>query len=175
MGWIMADPPGHFGRQTKYPAIHRTSTGMQTGSSVPKWSARKDHAQRSFSASGRSWTTPPGHIRGGGGELVYGQPRAAGEHSWSSRDSTGRKAARRIATEARSRPGAVAAEGLKGELKRALAHRLPAERERFLARASRTDSPRTRDLYRRALERLETWCSARGISPLELSPATADD
>ena len=51
----------------------------------------------------------------------------------------------------------------------------PGERERFLQRASRTGSARTRDLYGRALGRLEAFCSAQGISPLELSPARADD
>jgi len=49
------------------------------------------------------------------------------------------------------------------------------ERETFLHRASKTGSARTKDLYGRALSRLETWCSARGISPLELTPARADD
>ena len=49
------------------------------------------------------------------------------------------------------------------------------ERDTFLQRASRTGSVRTRDLYGRALGRLESWCSAQGISPLELSPARADD
>ena len=73
---------------------------------------------------------------------------------------------------------AVVAEGLKEELRRATdLERIDwkAERQRFIERASRTDSPRTRDLYRRALDRLEAWCSAQGISPLELSPSAADD
>jgi len=98
-------------------------------------------------------------------------------------------AARRIATEAphlADLPAAdldrlaraVVAEELKGELKQAAdLERIdyPAERETFISRASRTGSARTRDLYGRALGRLEAWCSAQGISPLELTPARADD
>ena len=97
--------------------------------------------------------------------------------------------ARRIATEAprlADLPAAdldrlaraVVAEELKGELKQAAdLERIdyPVERETFISRASRTGSARTKDLYRRALGRLEAWCSAQGISPLELTPARADD
>ena len=50
-----------------------------------------------------------------------------------------------------------------------------AERERFIARASRTGSERTRKLYASALSRLEAWCTAQRLSPLELTPALADD
>lgn len=49
------------------------------------------------------------------------------------------------------------------------------ERARFIARASRTGSQRTRKLYGAALSRLEAWCERQGISPLELMPARADD
>ncbi len=72
----------------------------------------------------------------------------------------------------------VVAEGLKDDLKRAANLEkidYQGERDTFIARSSRTDSPRTKDLYRRALERLEAWCSAQNISPLELTPALADD
>jgi site-specific recombinase XerD len=50
-----------------------------------------------------------------------------------------------------------------------------AERKRFLERASRTGSAHTLRAYRAALGHLETWCSAQAISPLELTPARADD
>lgn len=50
-----------------------------------------------------------------------------------------------------------------------------AERKRFLERASRTGSAHTIRAYRAALGRLDAWCSARAISPLELTPARADD
>lgn len=69
-------------------------------------------------------------------------------------------------------------EEVKGKLKKAAElERIPyrAERERFIARASRTGSERTRKLYAAALNRLEAWCSRQGISPLELTPARADD
>ncbi len=49
------------------------------------------------------------------------------------------------------------------------------ERERLIARASRTGSKRTRKLYAAALDRLEAWCDRQGISPLQLTPARADD
>lgn len=49
------------------------------------------------------------------------------------------------------------------------------ERELFIARASRTGSERTRKLYAGALARLEAWCERQGLSPLELTPARADD
>ncbi|MGA2379957.1 MAG: tyrosine-type recombinase/integrase [Spirochaetia bacterium] len=69
-------------------------------------------------------------------------------------------------------------EEVKGKLKKAAElERIPyqVERERFIARASRTGSERTRKLYAAALDRLETWCTRQGISPLELTPARADD
>ena len=72
----------------------------------------------------------------------------------------------------------VVAESLKDDLRRAAdLERIdyPTERDQFIERASRTGSARTRDLYRRALLRLEGWCKAQGLSPLELSPARADD
>lgn len=50
-----------------------------------------------------------------------------------------------------------------------------AERQRFIERASRTGSERTRKLYSAALARLEAWCARQAISPLELTPARADD
>ncbi len=49
------------------------------------------------------------------------------------------------------------------------------ERETYLERAGRAGSKHTRLAYRAALERLEAWCAPRGISPLELTPASADD
>jgi site-specific recombinase XerD len=51
----------------------------------------------------------------------------------------------------------------------------PAERERFLSRASKTGSARTKALYAAALSRLEAWCQRQGFSVLELTPARADD
>jgi site-specific recombinase XerD len=50
-----------------------------------------------------------------------------------------------------------------------------AERNRFVSTTSRTGSPRTRKLYAKALSRLDAWCTKQGISPLELTPARADD
>ncbi len=49
------------------------------------------------------------------------------------------------------------------------------ERQKFISRASRTGSQRTKALYDAALSRLEAWCKRQGISPLELTPARADD
>jgi site-specific recombinase XerC len=51
------------------------------------------------------------------------------------------------------------------------------ERDRFLQRASRTGSRHTLRSYRAALEHLEAWCAAAAqrLSPLELTPALADD
>jgi site-specific recombinase XerD len=49
------------------------------------------------------------------------------------------------------------------------------ERARFIASASRSGSERTRKLYGAALSRLEAWCERKGISPLEFTPARADD
>jgi site-specific recombinase XerD len=48
------------------------------------------------------------------------------------------------------------------------------DRERWLGQASRTGSRHTRELYRRAIARLEAWCKTQGIEVLELTPATAD-
>lgn len=72
----------------------------------------------------------------------------------------------------------VVAEELKDELKRVSAlERIPyaTERENFLTRAGRTNSEHTRTAYGSALNRLEEWITRKGLSPLEVSPATADD
>jgi integrase len=72
----------------------------------------------------------------------------------------------------------LAFEEMKGKLKHAVdLERIDysAERARFIERASRTGSKRTRSLYAAALARLEAWCAPRGLSPLELAPALADD
>jgi len=50
-----------------------------------------------------------------------------------------------------------------------------AERETFLNNAGRTGSKHTRRSYSKALERLETYASRAHITPLELTPARADD
>ncbi len=50
-----------------------------------------------------------------------------------------------------------------------------AERATFVERSSRTGSTHTKDAYRRALERLETWCAMKHTNPLAMSPAEADD
>jgi site-specific recombinase XerD len=50
-----------------------------------------------------------------------------------------------------------------------------AEKETFLSNAGKSNSVHTRTGYRAALGRLETWTASRGISPLELTPALADD
>src|SRR5208337_19188 len=73
---------------------------------------------------------------------------------------------------------AVVAEGLKDELRKAAdLERVDyrAEREKFVSRASRTGSERTKQLYSDALDKLEAWCKKQGISTLELTPALADD
>ncbi len=72
----------------------------------------------------------------------------------------------------------VVAESLKDDLRLAAdLQRVPysEERQRFFQRASRTGSPHTLRAYRTALGRLEAWCGPQGLSPLELSPALADD
>ena len=72
----------------------------------------------------------------------------------------------------------VVAEELKDDLKRkANLKRISyeSERKKFLEAASRTGSSHTQEAYRRALFSLEVWCSERGLRPLELSPALADD
>jgi site-specific recombinase XerD len=48
------------------------------------------------------------------------------------------------------------------------------DREKFLE-AAELRSPYTRDVYARAIARLESFCAAHGISVLELDPARADD
>jgi site-specific recombinase XerD len=66
----------------------------------------------------------------------------------------------------------------KGEMKRAVdLERVDYQGElgRFIETASRTGSARTKDLYRRALTRLGEWCERQGFSPLELTPARADN
>jgi hypothetical protein len=50
-----------------------------------------------------------------------------------------------------------------------------AERETFLTNAGRTGSAHTRRRYRTALARLEAFTERAHISPLELTPARADD
>ena len=50
-----------------------------------------------------------------------------------------------------------------------------AEKTLFLAMSSRTKSEHTRRAYTAALERLETFAARLDLSPLELSPAQADD
>ena len=65
---------------------------------------------------------------------------------------------------------------VKGKLKKAVdLERVPwaEEKAKFIARVSKSE--RTRDLYDRALARLEDWCTRKGIAPLELTPALADD
>jgi len=72
----------------------------------------------------------------------------------------------------------VVAETLKDELRQAAdLERIPyaQERECYLERAGRAGSKHTRLAYRAALDRLEAWCAPRGLSPLELIPALADD
>ena len=72
----------------------------------------------------------------------------------------------------------VTIDELKGKMKAAAdLERIdyPAERARFVQRASKTGSERTRALYDKALGRLEAWCAVQGLSPLELTPARADD
>ena len=73
---------------------------------------------------------------------------------------------------------AVVAEGLREELRKAANLEkvdYKSEREKFVARASRTGSQRTRQLYCDALDKLDEWCAKQGISTLELTPALADD
>ena len=50
-----------------------------------------------------------------------------------------------------------------------------AEKEIFLANASRSGSMHTRKAYSAALGRLEAWAGVRKVSPLGLSPKDADD
>src|SRR5271169_5185669 len=59
---------------------------------------------------------------------------------------------------------------LKGEANRARVD-YERDRERWLGQASRTGSRHTRELYRRAIARLEAWCKTQGIEVLELTPA----
>ena len=49
------------------------------------------------------------------------------------------------------------------------------EKETFLGNAGRTKSAHTRAAYRAALGRLGAWAERQKISPLELTPAQADD
>jgi len=72
----------------------------------------------------------------------------------------------------------VVAEGLKDELRKAADLEkvdYKDEREKFVARSSRTGSQRTKQLYSDALDKLDVWCKKQGISTLELTPALADD
>ncbi len=78
---------------------------------------------------------------------------------------------------------AVMADSLKAELQRAVELEkidYQKARKRFMKQADRpradgTQSPRTLDLYNRALLRLEDFCQRQGISPLELTSALAED
>ena len=73
---------------------------------------------------------------------------------------------------------AVVAEGLKDDLRKAADLEkvdYQAEREKFVARSSRTGSQRTKQLYSDALDKLDAWCRKQGLSTLELTPALADD
>ena len=72
----------------------------------------------------------------------------------------------------------VVAEGLKDELRAAAELEkidYAAEKRRFIASSSRTGSVRTQALYGAALGRLEAFCAHLSLSPLELTPALADD
>lgn len=72
----------------------------------------------------------------------------------------------------------VVAETLKDELRKAAdLERVPytEEREAFIQRAGRTGSVHTRTAYRSALDRLDAWSKLQKLSPLELTPARADD
>src|SRR5208283_5128280 len=72
----------------------------------------------------------------------------------------------------------VTAEDLRDEMKKRVHQEridYQGERDNYIAQASRTGSLRTKDLYSKALSRMEAWCSTQGISPLELTPARADD
>jgi site-specific recombinase XerD len=72
----------------------------------------------------------------------------------------------------------VVTETLKDDLRKAAdLERVPyqEERETFIQRAGRTGSAHTRIAYRSALDRLDEWCKRQRISPLELTPARADD
>jgi|GEM_PF-4178954 len=72
----------------------------------------------------------------------------------------------------------VTAEDLRDEMKKRVHQErinYQGERGKYIAQASRTGSLRTKDLYSKALSRMEAWCSTQGISPLELTPARADD
>ena len=72
----------------------------------------------------------------------------------------------------------VVAETLRDELRKAAdLEKVPyeEERERFIQRAGRTGSEHTKIAYRSALDRLEAWCTLQRISPLELTPARADE
>lgn len=62
---------------------------------------------------------------------------------------------------------------LKGEAER-VAVNYEADRELWLGQASKTGSKHTKELYRRAITRLEAWCKSQGIEVLELTPTTAD-
>ena len=72
----------------------------------------------------------------------------------------------------------VIADRLKDQLKRAVdlaGIDYEAEKARFLETNSKTASKQTARAYKNALKKLEAYAEARNISPLELTPATADD
>jgi site-specific recombinase XerD len=72
----------------------------------------------------------------------------------------------------------VVTETLKEDLRKAAdLEKIPYQKEReiYLQRASRSGSPHTQIAYRSALDNLDDWCKRQSISPLELTPARADD
>lgn len=73
---------------------------------------------------------------------------------------------------------AVMAGDLRDEMKRRVKLEkidYQSERAKFIERAGKTKSAHTRRAYSWALARLEAWCAAEHIAPLELTPALADD
>lgn len=72
----------------------------------------------------------------------------------------------------------VITDRLKDQMKRAVnlaGIDYEAEKTRFLETNSKTASKHTARAYKNALKKLEAYAEARNISPLELTPATADD
>lgn len=72
----------------------------------------------------------------------------------------------------------VITDGLKDQMKRAVnlaGIDYEQERLRFLENSSKTGSKETKRSYSTALQKLEMYCETRNISPLELTPAIADD
>ena len=72
----------------------------------------------------------------------------------------------------------VITDKLKDQMKRAVnlaGIDYESEKNRFLENNSKTGSKQTQRAYSNALKKLEAYANARNISPLELTPATADD